>query len=124
MRSTWSYIKRSAATILRLYAFYEPLRTFSFLAVPFVLVGLFLLGRFFYFYVVGAITGGSTDRFVQSVTIGGTLLTVGFLIFLFGVLADIGSTQRSMLEELLYRQRKQELERKQKADCEERGAPN
>lgn len=114
MRSTWSYVKRSAATILRLYAFYEPLRTFSFIAIPFVLAGLLLLGRFFYFYVLGLATGGFTDRFVQSVTIGSTLLTVGFLIFLFGVLADIGSTQRSMLEELLYRQRKQELEETRK----------
>ncbi len=114
VRSTWTYVKRSAATILRLYAFYEPLRTFSFLAIPFTLLGLGLLGRFFFFYLARLFTGGPADRFVQSVTIGSAFLIVGFLIFLFGVLADIGSTQRSLLEELLYRQRKQELEQKSK----------
>ena len=108
MRSTWSYVKRSTATIVRLYTFYEPLRSFSFLAAPFVASGLILLARFFYFYLFTAQTG--VGRLTQSVTIGGTLLTVGFLIFLFGVIADISSTQRALLEEILYRQRKRELE--------------
>lgn len=110
MRSTWSYIKRSAATIIRLYTFYEPLRSFSLLAVPFIFSGLILLVRFFYFFLFTAQAG--VGRLSQSVTIGGTLLTVGFLIFLFGVLADISSTQRSLMEEILYRQRKRELEEK------------
>jgi glycosyltransferase involved in cell wall biosynthesis len=110
IRSTWNYVKRSAATILRLYAFYEPLRTFTMLAIPFLLSGLFLVGRFLAVYLYTLTEGGRADRFVQSVTIGSTLLTVGFLIFLFGVLADIGSTQRSLMEEILYRQRKQELD--------------
>ncbi len=110
MRSTWSYVKRSSATIVRLYTFYEPLRSFSFLAAPFIAGGLILLARFFYFYLFTAQAG--VGRLTQSVTIGGTLLTVGFLIFLFGVMADISSTQRALLEEILYRQRKRELEEK------------
>lgn len=107
MRSTWSYVKRSAGTIVRLYTFYEPLRSFSLLAAPFLLSGLFLLARFFYYYLTSQ---SGVGRLVQSVTIGGTLLTVGLLIFLFGVMADIFSTQRALLEEILYRQRKRELE--------------
>jgi len=109
MHNTWSYVKHSAATIVRLYTFYEPLRSFSFLAAPFVISGLILLARFFYVYLTAQ---SGTGRLVQSVTIGGTLLTVGFLIFLFGVMADISSTQRALMEEILYRQRKQELEGK------------
>ncbi len=107
VKSTWSYVKHSAATILRLYTFYEPLRSFSYLAAPFLLIGSLLIGRFLYFYFTG-LTG--VARYVQSVAIGGTFFTVGFLIFLFGILADISSTQRALLEEVLYRQRKQELE--------------
>lgn len=107
MRSTWSYVKRSAGTIVRLYTFYEPLRSFSMLAAPFLISGLFLLARFFYYYLTSQ---SGVGRLVQSVTIGGTLLTVGLLIFLFGVIADISSTQRALLEEILYRQRKRELE--------------
>jgi hypothetical protein len=47
---------------------------------------------------------------VQSVVIGGTLVTLGFLIFLFGVLADLTAMNRQLVEELLYRQRKQEVD--------------
>lgn len=108
MRSTWSYVKRSSATIVRLYTFYEPLRSFSILALPFVASGLILLARFFYFYLFTTQSG--VGRLSQSVTIGGTLFTVGFLILLFGVMADISSAQRTLLEEILYRQRKRELE--------------
>jgi glycosyltransferase involved in cell wall biosynthesis len=110
MRSTWSYVKRSSATIVRLYTFYEPLRSFSILALPFVASGLILLARFFYFYLFTTQSG--VGRLSQSVTIGGTLFTVGFLILLFGVMADISSAQRTLLEEILYRQRKRELEEK------------
>jgi glycosyltransferase involved in cell wall biosynthesis len=44
-RNAWHFIKAQAGTILRLYAFYEPLRTFTYIALPFLLSGLFLLGR-------------------------------------------------------------------------------
>lgn len=111
VRSNWDFVKRSAATIVRLYALYEPLYTFSLIASPFLLVGVALLARFLFFYFLAQ---SGVGRYIQSITIGGTLLTVGFLIFLFGVVADINSTQRALLEEILYRQRKRELEEDQK----------
>ena len=46
-RSMWHFIKAQAGTILRLYAFYEPLRTFSYIAAPFLLLGAALWARFF-----------------------------------------------------------------------------
>lgn len=111
VRSNWDFVKRSAATIVRLYALYEPLYTFSLIASPFLLAGVALLARFLFFYFLAQ---SGVGRYIQSITIGGTLLTVGFLIFLFGVVADINSTQRALLEEILYRQRKRELEEDQK----------
>ena len=101
IKSNWSYIKRNAATILRLYTFYEPLRTFFYFSLPFFLAGLFLLGRFFYFYLSGAIN--TSGRFVQSVAIGGTLLVLGLLIFIIGVMADLIAANRMLMEETLYR---------------------
>jgi glycosyltransferase involved in cell wall biosynthesis len=106
-RSNWSYIKRQTATIVRIYALYEPLRTFFLLALPFLLAGSFLIARFLWFYITGQTDMG---RHVQSVVIGGTLLTLGFLIFLFGVLADLTAMNRQLVEETLYRQRKQEVD--------------
>ncbi|MCI0576710.1 MAG: glycosyltransferase family 2 protein [Chloroflexi bacterium] len=102
-RNTWHFIKAQAGTILRLYAFYEPLRTFSYLAAPFLLAGLILLGRFGYAYVM------DQNRFVQSVTIGTGLVLVGVLIFLFGIQADIASKHRQLTQEMLYRLKKLEL---------------
>lgn len=100
IKSNWSYIKRNAATILRLYTFYEPLRTFSYFSAPFLAGGLFLLGRFLFFYFLG--TFDTSGRFVQSVIIGGTLLTLGFLIFILGVIADLIAANRLLMEEELY----------------------
>lgn len=103
--SMWHFIKAQASTIVRLYAFYEPLRTFSYLSLPFILTGLYLYLRFFYSYLAN-----DGNRFVQSVTIGTGLLLVGFLIFIFGVLADVISKQRQLTQESLYRLKKLEME--------------
>ena len=107
VKSTWSYIKQQAATILRLYVLYEPLRTFLFLALPFLGIGSIWVGRFFWLYFTGQTAAG---RHIQSVVLGGTALTLGLLIFLFGVIADITAANRFLLEELLYRQRRAEIE--------------
>ncbi len=103
-RSMGHFIKAQASTIIRLYAFYEPLRTFSYIALPFILAGLGLWGRFFFAYLNNA-----SNQFIQSVTIGTGLLLVGLLIFLFGVQADITSKHRRMTQETLYRLKKLEM---------------
>ncbi len=105
IKNNWSYVKRSAATILRLYTFYEPLRTFFYLSLPFFVAGLSLLGRFAYFYLIG---DRGTARYIQSVFIGGTAVVIGVLIATLGLLADLSATNRRLMEELLYRLRKRE----------------
>ncbi len=105
-RSMWHFIKAQAGTILRLYAFYEPLRTFSYIAAPFLLVGAALWVRF----GVNTLLGESgVGRFVQSLTLGTGLLMVGALIVLFGVQADISGKHRQLTQEVLYRLKKMEL---------------
>lgn len=106
-RSMGHFIKAQASTIVRLYAFYEPLRTFTYIALPFILTGLWLWGRFFYAYF-----NDLSNQFIQSVTIGTGLLLVGLFIFLFGVQADITSKHRQMTQETLYRLKKLELGQK------------
>lgn len=100
VRSNWSYVTRSAGTIIRLYVFYEPLRTFLFLSAPFVLVGLFAVLRFLYFQLIGEIGLG---RHVQSLVLGGMLLTLGFLLIVLGVVADLVAANRMLIEEMMYR---------------------
>ena len=106
-RSMWHFVKAQASTILRIYAFYEPLRTFSYLAAPFILLGLALWFRF----LANFFFGSNPDRFIQSVTIGTGLLIVGALIFVLGILADIAGKHRQLTQETLYRLKKLELAR-------------
>jgi glycosyltransferase involved in cell wall biosynthesis len=99
------FVLRQANTMLRLYAFYEPLRTFSWLSLPFMVTGFGAWVRFLYLYFSGQ---GGVGRNVQSLTIGTGLLLVGVLILLFGVQADIGNKHRQLTQIVLYRLRKLE----------------
>ncbi|HLE20769.1 MAG TPA: glycosyltransferase family 2 protein [Vicinamibacteria bacterium] len=101
--SDWNYVKRSAATIVRIYAMYEPLKIFSYIGAIFLAAGLFLSARYLYFVWIGEGQGH-----VQSVVAAGVLLIVGFQIVLIGLVADIMGSVRRLLEEVLYRQRRLE----------------
>ena len=103
-RNMWHFIKAQAGTIIRLYAFYEPLRTFSYIALPFLILGLASWIRFLYFYL--QVIGGH----LQSLTIGTGLFMIGIFILLFGIQADIASKHRQLTQETLYRLKKIDLE--------------
>jgi glycosyltransferase involved in cell wall biosynthesis len=101
--STWNYVKRSAATIVRIYTMYEPLKIFSYIGATFLAAGLFLSCRYVYFVWIGEGRGH-----VQSVIAAGVLFMVGFMVVLIGFVADIMASVRRLLEEVLYRQRRLE----------------
>ncbi len=100
-KGNWNFVKQQAGTIARTFTYYEPLRSFTYLAAPFFLAGLILLGRFFFVYLFG----NAYQRLLQSVTIGASLLVIGFLIFVVGLLADAVANHRRLTEEVLYRVR-------------------
>ncbi len=99
------FVFRQAATMLRLYAFYEPLRTFSIMSIPFIVTGAGAWIRFVILHLMGE---GGIGRHVQSLTIGTGLLLVGVLILLFGIQADIANKHRQLTQIVLYRLRKLE----------------
>jgi glycosyltransferase involved in cell wall biosynthesis len=105
----WYFIKRQAATIVRTYATYEPLKTFSYIAAPFVLLGLLFLLRASYVFF-GRRFGFADGNNLQALTLGTGLLVLGFVIFLIGLVADRIGSNRRILEELLYRARQAELD--------------
>jgi glycosyltransferase involved in cell wall biosynthesis len=104
--SVFGYIKRSAATIVRIYAMYEPLKVFSYIGVTVFVAGLLLAMRFLYNYFTDVTFGG---RFVQSLIFSAVLMIVGFQVLLIGLLADVISANRKLLEELVYRVRRLEM---------------
>jgi glycosyltransferase involved in cell wall biosynthesis len=105
MRSIPHYITYSGSTIVRAYTMYRPLRVFSTFGSLLILAGTILALRFLYFYLIGQ--GGGH---IQSVILSAILLIIGFQILLIGLLADLISGNRKILEEVLYRLRRIELE--------------
>ncbi|HWQ84150.1 MAG TPA: hypothetical protein VN363_06255, partial [Anaerolineales bacterium] len=106
MRSIPHYLAHSGATILRAYTMYRPLRVFSGFSLLFLVVGLFLSLRFVYYYVQG-----QGDGHVQSLILAAVLLIVGFQTFLIGLVADLINSNRKILEDLIYRIRRLELDK-------------
>ena len=102
--SVASYVKKSAATIVRIYAMYEPLKIFSYTGLVIFLVGFTISARFLYYYSIGAGQGH-----LQSLILSAVLMIVGFQVLLIGLVADVISGNRKLIEELLYRVRSMEL---------------
>jgi glycosyltransferase involved in cell wall biosynthesis len=102
--SVASYIKHSAATIVRIYAMYEPLKVFTYVGLTIFLIGLAITLRFIYYYITGTGLGH-----LQSLILSAVLLILGFQILLIGLLADVISGIRKLIEDLLYRVRSIEL---------------
>jgi glycosyltransferase involved in cell wall biosynthesis len=104
--STWEYVKRSGATILRIYAMYEPLKVFVLLGSALFAAGLALGLRYAWFWWQGSITGH-----VQSAILSVLLLILGFQTLQWGIMADLVASNRKLIEDLLYRVRKMEFRR-------------
>lgn len=111
--SVWAYIKASGATIIRIYVMYEPLKVFGLIGLLVFVGGLAVSLRFVYFYIVGEGLGH-----VQSLIFAAVLLIVGFQIVLIGLVADVISGNRKLLEDLLYRVRRMELRQGAPADTD------
>jgi glycosyltransferase involved in cell wall biosynthesis len=104
--SVFGYIKRSAATIVRIYAMYEPLKVFTYIGALVFGLGLIPAVRFLYIYVTDYTGRGA---YVQSLIFSAVLMIVGFQVLLIGLLADVISANRKLLEELVYRVRRLEM---------------
>jgi len=99
-----NYILRSAATMVRIYSIYEPLKTFSLIGGLLFSAGLLIGVRFLYFYF----TAGSSGH-IQSLILTAVLLIVGFQIAIIGLAADLIGTNRRLTEDYLYRVKKKEI---------------
>lgn len=109
--STWSYLSRSAATIMRIYTMYEPLRVFVTAGVLLLLGGLALSLRYLYFVYLGEGTGH-----VQSVIVAAVLFIAGFQVIMIGLMADLIAINRRLSEDILLRVKRLELSSNDKED--------
>jgi glycosyltransferase involved in cell wall biosynthesis len=98
------YIRRSVATMVRIYALYEPLTVFVRLGGTVLLIGAAIGARFVYYYFT---EGG--EGHVQSLILSAVLVITGFQTMLIGLVADLIGSSRSLLEDTLFRLRELEL---------------
>jgi len=110
-KSIPSFVTRQVSTIVRMYAMYQPLQVFFLIGTALSVVGAIPILRFFYFYAMGE--GGGH---LQSLVLGGVLVMMGFIAYLAGLVADLISFNRQLLEMTLEKVRRMELERAEKSE--------
>jgi glycosyltransferase involved in cell wall biosynthesis len=98
------FIQKQVSTMVRMYAMYQPLRVCFYLGSFFFLIGLIPIVRFLILYMMGQGAGH-----IQSLVIGGALLTLGFVAYLFGIVADVVNFNRHLIEVTLEKVRRLEL---------------
>jgi glycosyltransferase involved in cell wall biosynthesis len=103
--SMWSYVRRNALSIFRIYATYEPLRIFMSVAAVVAFAALVVWGRWAYF---GIFEGDSAGH-VQSLILGAVLFNAAMVLAAMGVLGDILAAQRTMTQRVYERVRRIEL---------------
>lgn len=104
VKSIASYVKRSLVTILRVMLVYRPLAYFATSGAFFMLIGLAAGLRYLYFLMTGSGAGH-----VQSVIFSSLCLLLGALLVMMGVLADLVSVNRKLLERINLRVQRIEL---------------
>ena len=83
---------------------YEALRVFLTISAIPLAAGLFLIGRFAYFYIIGDGAGH-----VQSLIVASILMISGFITILMGLLADLIARNRRLSEDIIYQIRKYQV---------------
>jgi glycosyltransferase involved in cell wall biosynthesis len=101
-----SYIKRSIGTMLRIYTMYEPLKTFVKIGTLIFSAGFFVSLRFLWYYLF--VDGGRGH--IQSLILSAVLMLIGFQVGLIGLVADLISGNRRLIEDCLYRVKKIEMD--------------
>ncbi|MEP6717277.1 MAG: glycosyltransferase family 2 protein [Terriglobia bacterium] len=101
MRGIPQYIRKSTVTIMRAYTMYRPLTVFLALGITLIVIGMIPGLRFLYLYYAGHRLGH-----IQSLVLAAILIIVGFQVLLIGLIADLLSFNRKLLEEVIYRVRR------------------
>ncbi|MGD1901335.1 MAG: glycosyltransferase family 2 protein [Geitlerinemataceae cyanobacterium] len=106
VKSIPAYVQRSIFTILRIFLTYRPMRVFTALGSIPIALGFGLGVRWLYFFAMGA----ERTR-VPSLILTAVLLVIGVQLLILGLIAELLSVNRKLLEDVQLRLRRAELER-------------
>ena len=112
-----TYLRKSMATIFRVYTLYRPLKTFFAIGSILMVAGIALGARFLYFFFAGN-RGGH----IQSLILAAVFLIAGFQTWLMALLADLVGVNRRLSEDMLLRLKRLEMPREQQRPAQQRPA--
>jgi hypothetical protein len=98
------FLRKSVATMLRAYVLHRPLSVFITLGLALFAAGSVPIGRFLYYSL-----GGDSSGHIQSLILGCALVTMGTSAWIVGLLADLISANRQLMEITLEKVRRLEL---------------
>jgi len=96
--NNWYYVRRQAGTILRIWSLYSPVKLFWRCGYTFMIMGGFLFLRFCYYYFISF---PDPSGKVQSLLVAAVFILSSFFLILIGVIADLISVNRKLVEEVL-----------------------
>jgi glycosyltransferase involved in cell wall biosynthesis len=105
MKSSIGHARKSAVVILRSLMMYEPYTIFGTIGLVLLIIGLIPFGHYLFLVLTTKSPNGA--HHLQSLLIGGVLLTGSFISFTLGMVADLIRVNRILLEELLENQKKE-----------------
>ena len=111
IRRTSNYVLVQGANILRITALYKPLPVFFGAAALLALTGAALVARYVWFVAIAQNPAGH----LQSLLLAAVLFVAAVVCFLSGLLADLISINRALLEELVVEKRRDAASEKDKA---------
>lgn len=103
VKNIFTYVQKNSFTILRMFIIYRPFRFFAAIGSFISFVGLILLSRFLFLYFLDHGNGH-----IQSLIISSILVITGIQIIIFGVLSDLLSINRKLIEDIQVRVKKME----------------
>jgi glycosyltransferase involved in cell wall biosynthesis len=103
VKSVAGYVNRQILTMMRIFMTYKPFRFFAVPGSILFLAGLLISARFMYFFV----TEGGVGH-VQSLILSALLMGMGFFLAIVGLVTDLISVNRKLLEGLDWRLKRME----------------
>ena len=100
-----TYLQRSIATMLKIYSMYKQLKVFTLVCGAAFLIGFAIGCRYLYFFIQGQTAGH-----VQSLILSSILLIVGFQVVMMGIVAELISINRQLLEDIQLRVKKKDFD--------------
>jgi glycosyltransferase involved in cell wall biosynthesis len=104
-RSVPNFIASQLGTMVRMYTMFQPLRVFVYIGGICILGGLIPSIRFFFYYMAGYGSGH-----IQSLIFAAILFIIGFQVLVLGLLGDVISCNRKLIEDALLRVKRIELD--------------